>query len=66
MKRRLNKRGKFLITILTLLLSAVIYNFMGYLGGLGVNNIFYQMTLLLGWGWLFLGQFGAIIFIWED
>lgn len=65
MKRRLNRRGRVLITILTILLSAVIYIFMGHLGELQVNNIFYQLTLLLGWGWLFLGQFGAIVCIWE-
>lgn len=63
-KRRLNKRGKIALTILTILASAVIYVLMAVLGEKGQINIFYQLALICGYIWLFFGQFGVYYFIW--
>lgn len=66
MKRRLNKKGKVLITSLTIMLSVVIYVFMGFLGELMSNNGFIQFGLVCGWFWLLFGQFGAYMMIWGE
>ena len=65
-KRRLNKRGKIALTILTILTSAIIYVLMAVLGMKMEDNIFYQIIFFFGYTWLFLGQFMAIYFIWEN
>lgn len=65
MKRRLNLKGKVLVTSLTIMLSVVIYVLMGFLGGLMSDNGFIQLALVCGWVWLLFGQFGAYMFIWE-
>lgn len=65
-KRRLNKRGKIALTILTFLISVVIYVLMAILGEKGQSNIFYQVTLFCGYTWLFLGQISVYCFIWDD
>lgn len=65
-KRRLNKRGKILVTSLTIMLSVVIYVLMAILGGKAQNNIFYLAGLLCGWIWLLFGQIGVYFMIWES
>lgn len=63
-KRILNKRGKFALTILTILASAIIYVLMAVLGEKAQDNIFYQLILFCGYTWLFLGQMGIYFIIW--
>lgn len=65
-RRKLNKRGKIALTILTILTSAIIYVLMAVLGMKMEDNIFYQIIFFCGYTWLFLGQFMAIYFIWEN
>lgn len=65
MKTKLNKRGKVLVTTLTIMLSVVIYVLMGFLGALMSENGFIQLVMVCGWIWLLFGQFGAYMLIWE-
>ena len=65
-KRRLKKWVKILLTILTILASAVIYVLMAILGAKGQNSIFYQVIFFCGYTWLILGQFGVYYAIWEN
>jgi hypothetical protein len=65
MKRRLNLKGKVLVTSLTIMLSVVIYVLMGFLGGLTSDNGFIQLGLVCGWFWLLFGQLGAYMLIWK-
>lgn len=65
MKRRLNLKGKVLVTSLTIMLSVVIYVLMGFLGELMSNNGFIQLAMVCGWIWLLFGQFGVYMMIWE-
>lgn len=61
--RRLNKRGKVLMTILTIMFSIAIYILMGKLGE---EYMKYQMLLIFGWIWLFFGQVATYFFIWGE
>lgn len=63
-KRRLNKKGKIAITILTILISIIIYVLMAVLGEKGQDNTFYQFILFCGWIWLFIGQIIVYVMIW--
>lgn len=65
-KRRLKKWVKILLTILTILASAVIYVLMAILGAKGQSSIFYQVIFFCGYTWLILGQFGVYYAIWEN
>lgn len=65
-KRRLNKRGKIALTILTILASAIIYVLMAILGAKGQSSIFYQVAFFCGYMWLFLGQISVFYFIWGN
>lgn len=65
-RRKLNKRGKILITSLTIMLSVVIYVLMAILGEKAQNSIFHQVGLFCGWIWLLFGQIGVYIMIWES
>lgn len=64
-KRRLNKRGKKLVSLIIILISAIIYVLMAKLGAKAVDGIIYQVALISGWFWLLLGQFGAFYIVWE-
>ena len=66
MKRRLNKRGKILVTSLTIMLSVVIYVLMVILGEKGQNSIFHLIGLFCGWCWLLFGQIGVYLMVWES
>ena len=66
MKRRLNLKGKVLVTSLTIMLSVVIYVFMGFLGELMSDNGFIQLGMVCGWIWLLFGQFGVYMMVWEQ
>lgn len=63
-KRKLNTRGKILITSLTIMLSVVIYVLMAILGEKGQESIFYQVILFCGYTWLFFGQIGVFFATW--
>lgn len=65
MKRRLNKRGKIAVTILTILASVIIYVLMGQLGAKATGGIIYQLGLVCGWSWLILGQITVYFMVWE-
>lgn len=65
MKRRLNKRGKVLVTSLTVMLSVVIYVLVAFLGAKGQGSIFSQVGLVCGWLWLFVGQTTVYCMVWE-
>ncbi len=64
--RRLNKKGKILITIITILISAVIYVLTAKLGVFAKNNIFILFIVVCGWIWLILGQTSVLALVWED
>lgn len=64
-KRKLNKRGKILVTILTIIFSVIIYGLVAQFGELASKGIIYQILLISGWGWLLLGQMGVYMTIWE-
>lgn len=66
MKRRLNKRGKVLVTTLTVILSAVIYVLMAYIGTKATDGIIYQVMLFCGWIWLILGQMSVYVLVWGN
>ena len=61
--RRLNKNGKILMTILTFMLSMAVYTLMAKLGE---DYMKYQMILILGWSWFFIGQSATYYFIWGE
>lgn len=65
-KRRLNKRGKIALTILTILASAVIYVLMVILGEKEQESIFTLVALFSGWSWLLLLQPSIYFAIWKD
>lgn len=65
-RRKLNKRGKKLLTSLTIMLSVVIYVLMAILGAKGQDSIFYQVAFFVGYGWLFLGQIAVLFMIWGN
>ena len=64
--KKLNKKGKILVTSLTFMLSVVIYVLMAKLGELASNNGIYQLAFICGWVWLLFGQIGAYIMIWGE
>lgn len=66
MKRRLNKKGKLVITLLSLLVNLVIYVLMAKFGEFAQYSIFIQFVFIMGWIWLLVGQFWLYFIIWED
>ena len=64
-KRRLKKWVKILLTILTILVSAVIYILTVVLGTKTQESVFHLAGTITAWIWLFMGQFGAYYLIWE-
>lgn len=64
-KRKLTKAGKVIFTSIVLIISVVVYHLMGVLGSLATEGIIYQLILIFGWGWLFIGQLAVISVIWE-
>lgn len=66
MKRRLNKRGKILFTIITILISAVIYILTAKLGGFAKDSIFILIFTVFGWSWLILGQMSVFYMLWGE
>lgn len=65
MKRRLNLKGKVLVTSLTFMLSVVIYVLVAFTGVFSQIGVIGQLGLILAWIWLTIGQFGAYALIWE-
>lgn len=65
-RRKLNKRGKILLTSLTIMLSVVIYVLMVILGEKGQDSIFTLVALFSGWSWLLLLQPSIYFAIWKD
>ncbi len=64
--RRLNKNGKILMTILTFMLSMAVYTLLAKLGEFATEGQVYQMILILGWAWFFVGQSTTYYFIWGE
>lgn len=65
-KRRLRKWVKILLTIMTLVLSIIIYVLMAKFGAKAQESIIALVSIVCAWIWLILGQFGVYYFIWED
>lgn len=65
MKRRLNKKGKVVLTSLTIMLSVVIYVLVAFTGVFQGNSGIVQLGLVFAWIWLLFGQFGVYALIWE-
>lgn len=64
-KRKLNKRGKILITTLTFMLSVLIYVLVAQSGVLATEGSIYLAMIITGWIWLLFGQFGVYAMVWE-
>lgn len=65
-KRRLRKWVKILLTIMTLVLSVIIYVLTAKFGAKAQESIIALVCIVCAWIWLILGQFGVYYFIWED
>lgn len=66
MKRRLNKKGKVLVTALTIMLSVFIYVLMAHTGTKATEGVIYQVSLFCGWIWLILGQISVYMLVWGE
>lgn len=66
MKRRLNKKGKVLVTALIIILTVVIYNLVAVTDTFSSGSIIAQAGLLLSSMWLYFGWFGAIALTWSE
>lgn len=62
-KRKLNKKGKILFTILTIILSAIVYYLMIALSK-NIDNNVYKLIIVAGWIWLLVGQIIVYSNIW--
>lgn len=62
-KRKLNKKGKILFTILTAILSAIVYYLMIALSK-NIDNNVYKLIIVAGWIWLLVGQIIVYSNIW--
>ena len=62
-KRKLNKKGKILFTILTTILSAIVYYLMIALSK-NIDNNVYKLIIVVGWIWLLVGQIIVYSNIW--
>lgn len=65
-KRRLNKKGKILVTIITILASVLIYILMAKLGTFVKDSIFILFLTVCGWSWLILGQMSVYYMLWGE
>ena len=66
MKRKITKLGKIVFTIITLLISLLVYSKLDTLGMLGRTNDIYLGLCLAGWFWIVCGQLLVLEKIWED
>ena len=62
-KRKLNKKGKILFTILTTILSVIVYYLMIALSK-NIDNDIYKLIIVIGWIWLLVGQIIVYSNIW--
>lgn len=65
-RRRIRKWVKILLTSITIISSALVYVLTVDFGAKAQTSIFYTITTLSAWIWLFLGQFAVYYFIWEN
>ena len=65
-RRRIRKWVKILLTSITIISSVIIYILTAEFGAKTQTSIFYTITTLSAWIWLFLGQFTVYYFIWEN
>lgn len=65
-KYRLTKVSRVIITLMVVLLSTFIHHLMGDFGAKLQSNINYLPLVVLGWIWLFCGQFGVFYALWEE
>lgn len=64
-KRRLNKLGKTVVTILVLILSILVYSSTSFVGSLAQNSDIWLLICCAEWFYLFFIQFGLYVLIWE-
>lgn len=62
---KLKKWVKYVLTIIVMLISIVIYTKTGELGRLAQSSVKYQAICVLAWSWLLLGQIMVYMKIWE-
>lgn len=65
MKRRLNKKGKILVTSLVIIASIIIYILTAQFGAKANESTIYLIGTLISWIWLFFGQSAMYFMIWE-
>ena len=63
---RLTKIGKIIFTLIAILISGVVYKFMGEFGAKVQNNTIYLAPLIIGWFWLLCGQIFVYLMIWGE
>ena len=64
-KLRLKKWVKVVLTIITILVSIKIYTEIGQIQTNMLSSINYQVTLVLAWIWLLMGQIMVYMKLWE-
>lgn len=65
-KRRLNKLGKTVLTILVLISSILVYSSTSFVGSLAQNSNIWLSICCLEWVYLFFIQFCLYSLIWEN
>lgn len=65
-KRKLKKWVKVALTIIILMISVIVYKNTGVLGELLQTSKYYELLIILSWGWLFVGQLSVLTLLWED
>lgn len=63
--KKLRKWVKFVLTIILLMLSAIIYLKLDYWGFLARSSKFYELTSIISWFWLIVGQMVVYTRIWR-
>ena len=63
---RITLFGKITFTILTVLITILIYNLMVDFGARVQDSIIYLVPLILGWFWLLIGQIAIYLMIWGE
>ena len=64
-KLRLKKWVKVVLTIITILVSIKIYTEIGQIQINLLSSINYQVTVVLAWIWLLMGQIMVYMKLWE-
>lgn len=65
-KYKLKKWVRFVLSILVLSLSMLIYTYIGEFGKTQQENNMYLLINICSWVWLFIGQFIVYDLIWRE